>query len=104
MSFIQCKNESEVETALEGSKAAFVTEDHRIYSEIQLSDDECFYTFDAETAYAILNLQLEIERMSQDFGSEMTFRSVERYARELRESFDGALAAIRFKPLERKKK
>lgn len=104
MSFIQCKNEAEVEERIEGKSAAFITEDHRIYDEITVSDDACFYELNAVTVERLYNLQLEIERMSEGFGSEMSFHSVEQYAKELREAFEGALAAIKFKPLERKKR
>lgn len=104
MSFIQCKNESEVEEKLEGKPCAFITEDHRIYDEIMLSDDAVYYTFDGMTAIALYDLQCNLERMSEDLHSEMSFRSVEEFAKELRESYEAALAAIKFKPLERKKR
>ncbi len=103
MSFIQCKSEEEVEKILKQKKVAFVTEDHRVYDEITVSDDAMYYDLDAETLYALYDLQLQIE-MVVESGYEMSFLEIEKSASDLRKVFDKALAAIKFKPLRREKK
>lgn len=60
MSYIQCKNEKEVEATLAG-KTGFVTEDFRIYPKIDFWDDVCVHHLDADEIDALLSLKQNIE-------------------------------------------
>lgn len=104
MSYIQCKSEEECEAALWGRKTGFVTEDFRIYDEIEIWDDALMYHFNAETAMQLYSLQLDLERLCEDLSSEMSFVSVDRYAKELKSAFEETLRLINFKPLKRVQK
>lgn len=103
MSFIQCKNETEVEKTLQNLKHGFVTEDHRIYNEIQMSDDAAYWELSASTLMTLFDLQTSLEMFS-DNGHEMSFLEVEKDAKTLRETFEKTLEAVKFKPLKRKEK
>lgn len=102
MSFIQCKDRDECEDKV-GKSGGFVTNDHRIYDEIEFWDDDCCYEFSPGTALALYNLQCEIERMGEDLGSEMSFNSVVQYATDLRKAYRGVLKQLKIKPLRKVK-
>lgn len=104
MSFIQCKDRDEVEDKLEKLNfKGFVTEDHRIYDKVEFSDDAMYYLLDEATLIALYDLQTSIEMVTEG-GHEMPFSQVIEDAKMLDESFKKALAAIKFKPLTRRKK
>lgn len=100
MSFIQCKNENEVEEKLKTVKAGFVTEDFRIYDEINFSDDCSYYELNAEVIMALYDLQSSIQMVIGGMH-EMPFQNVVRDAQMLDTSFKKALELIKFKPLKR---
>lgn len=101
MSYIQCKDSSEVEKHLEKLKTGFVTEDNRIYSSIELSDDVCSYELDSETVTHLYDLQTNIEIMLDEMH-EMSFVAIAKDAQLLVDSFKKALESIKFKPIVRK--
>lgn len=103
MTFIQCENKSECEDELQRLGSGFMTDDHRIYSKLTFGDDGLFYTFDAATILHLYNLQLHLEMVSDD-GYENGFLVVEKAAKEVSEQFKKALEAIKFKPMERRKR
>lgn len=104
MSFIQCKDEKEVEAKLEeiGFKG-FITEDHRIYDKVDFSDDACFYDLDRDTLLALYELQTSIE-MVMGGMHEMPFQDVVKDAQMLHDNFQKTLQQIKFKPLVKKEK
>lgn len=80
MSFIQCKNMDEVEEAMGKRKHGFVTEDFRIYDDITLTDDACFYKLDSEIIMALYNLKANLEMIGED-GFENGFMELEQSAK-----------------------
>lgn len=102
MSFIQCKDTREIEKILHDGKikAAFVTEDNRIYTEIELSDNQMFYRFEAETAMRLYDLQSNIEMLGED-GCEQSFLQLEKSAKSLIEDFKKVMLLIKSKPIKK---
>lgn len=100
MSYVQC-TEKELEKQMIKLGAGFVSPDHRIYETIEFFDDAATWEVDAKTFLALADLQNHIE-MCADGMNEMPFQDVEDRAKDLREAFDRALAAVKFKPLKRK--
>lgn len=86
MSFIQCKDRKEVEEKLETIPVAFVTEDHRIYDKIELSDENCFNELDPKVLEALMSLKHNIEFCSEGF-METALDELEHHAKEIRTAF-----------------
>jgi hypothetical protein len=103
MSFIQCKDEAEVEKVLKTRPHGFVSPDHRIYDSIDLGDEAVYHTFDSETAVALLILKQNIEMMGED-GWEACFLQLERDAKVLRESYEKVQALLKAKPIKKSPK
>lgn len=105
MSFIQCKDRNDVEKFLHTNKikAAFITEDHRIYTEMELSDDGFYYELNAETTEALYDLQLVLE-MSYDGMAENNFLTMVDAAQMLETAFKKIMKSLNYKPLKRAKK
>lgn len=107
MSFVQCKDDKEVDLAIEQRKNphCFVTEDFRVYDTMGFSDGELYYELPPNTLIALMNLQDGIEFMSGHCGGyEMGFDNLVRHAKDLEETWRKALEQIKFKPLVRKKR
>lgn len=106
MSFTQCRNRDELEkiTDVDGYPGAFITEDHRIYTDIELADENGYIKLTPATVTALWELQTHIEILNEHCGMEMGFDTVAEKAKELQTAWDKALKAIKFKPLEKKKR
>lgn len=87
MSFIQCKSESDVEKQVggKGGSVGFVSEDFRIYSEIQFYDEAAIHTLDAKEINALLNLKGMIEFLGVE--AERPFTQLVKDAEETEKAF-----------------
>lgn len=105
MSFIQCQSALQLEKTLETMKLpyAFITEDHRIYMEMKVSDDGVYYDLDARTLGCLLELQNHMEWMTEGF-METDILDLENAAKEFSEQIRKTLAAVKFKPRPEKVK
>lgn len=101
MSFIQGISPDDCEQRLQKIKAAFVSDDLRIYEEIEFWDDTSVWHIPAKTILALYELQTQIEMM-KDGRHELAFDDVVRDAQDLKESFDKAVAAIGYKPIHKR--
>lgn len=104
MSFIQCKDEKELEAVLAQKKQGFVSDDHRIYDKITFADDQCYYELDAEMLLALHDLQVNIEFSSDERSAEMAFTTLERDAKALTDSFKKVQALLGEKRLKKVQK
>jgi hypothetical protein len=81
MSYVQCKNDEEVEKVLtEKGGQGFVTEDFRVYDKITFGDDALLYDFDAEMVRALNDLKGSIELLGDD-ACEASFLTLEEDAK-----------------------
>jgi len=105
MSFIQCKSEDDVEIQMQKLKLkhGFVTEDHRIYTEILLSDDACYMFVNSETFMHLYNLQEMLEQLHCGLR-ECPFTEIENRSKELTAYFKKAMQSIKYRPLVKVKK
>ncbi len=103
MSFIQCKDKKELEEVLEKRdiKFAFVTEDNRIYFDMNFCDDALHYHLPGATVLALLDLQLNLE-MIADYDREL--EDIQSGAQCALDSLKKALEIIKHKPLKREEK
>lgn len=95
MSFIQCKHRAEAEKVAESKPFCFISEDHRVYDEIEFSDDALFHTFDGKTANALMQIQAHLEMMECP-SHEGNFDSLIRAAEDLRDIFRQAVKDLGF--------
>lgn len=100
MSYVQCKDQDEVEVILGKSGSGFITEDHRIYDKIHLADDALIYTFDAKTVLELMNLQTEIRMLGE--SGERSFLELEEHAKSLTATFKKVQKLIQTSPIEKK--
>lgn len=98
--FIQCKNIDELEAIMKTLKTGFVTSDLRIYREIEMSDDACFYQLDAATVHALHDLQSSLE-MVDDGSLETSFNDLVEEAKMLQSAYEKLKACLKFKPILR---
>lgn len=105
MSFIQCRSTEEIEKTLKTMNLpyAFITEDHRIYTEMELSDDAVFYDLDARTVGCLIELQSHMEWMTEGF-METDMLELEEIAKDFSKKVRETFAALKFKPRPKKEK
>ena len=103
VSFIQCRDSDEAEKTMNDLKAGFVSEDHRIYQEIEFWDDCSVWYIPAPTLLALHNLQTQIEQMKDGF-LETSFDEIVDHAKELQDAFQKAVKAVGFKPIRKSKR
>lgn len=103
MDFYQCENARDCEKYLDIKKAAFVSNDFRVYEEIEFWDEHSIWHIPAKTILALYNMQSQIELMT-DEGQEQAFDQVLRTAKELEDAFKEVLKEVGYAPITKKKR
>jgi len=99
MSFTQCKDQKDVSLELERRKyrPSFITEDFRIYDELQLSTECGTIKVDPRLIVALWEFQTHLE-MVNDEMLEMSFGTVVKEAKSLQKAFESTMKLIRYNP------
>lgn len=105
MSFIQCKDrrELEVETDKDNHAPCFVSPDHRIYKEVELSFRGSYAQINAETMEALFELHDTIAMLT-DGHWEQNLLDVDDSAKLFTQALQNAINMVRKNPITRKGK
>jgi hypothetical protein len=102
VSYLQFNNPEEIEQHMRqnGMESAFVTEDNRLYSSVELWDKFCAYRLPVETVMQLHQLQSDVENMG-DGSYEVSFLDIAEAAQSLQKSFEKLMDQLKIQRIEK---
>lgn len=99
MSYIQFRDEKEMDKHFDGKRVGFVSDDWRVYDKIRFADTACYHDLNAEEIDALLALKDNIEMVGND-GFEQSFLDLEESAKLLTDAYRKVASILKRKPKE----
>lgn len=96
MSYIQCKNEVEIENTLKNGLGGFVSKDFRIYETIEFWDNDCSWEITSKEFLEVSDFLSQI-RMMGDGYLETSFRGLLNHSKELQNCFNKIIKELKVK-------
>lgn len=105
MAFTQYRTREELDAAVDkkGLENVFITEDHRVYTEVEFADDAVFIKLDRKEMRGLLDLKSHLDMLTDGF-MEMKLNEVDEAAASFRKCLEEVLETLGHKPRTREEK